>query len=178
MNETNLYRNNRKTIRLLTVSSIICVLLLIVLLYSIGLFDGIFKARPAVFSSLAMLILFVLLVVNLLDLRDKSAQIVLNRTHFVGKTTPLSKTFGAGDWQDGKGIDIQMVGGETMVIVTLANPAKYRDRLSSLLWKMAYQEESQELNIMYSVATIDLDAPELYKLFLFYWNESSQSPKE
>ncbi|MNT97223.1 hypothetical protein D3C72_2394960 [compost metagenome] len=56
-----------------------------------------------------------------------------------------------------------------MVIVTLGNPPKYKEQLSSLLWKMAYQESTQELSIMYSSSTIDLDPSELYQLFVSYW---------
>jgi len=171
MNETNLYRNKRKTIQLLLISGAICLLLLIILLYSVGLFDGIFKAKPAVFSAGALLVLLILLIVNLLNLRDKSAQIVLNNTYFLGKTTPLAKSFGQGEWQDVKHIDLQKVGGDTMIVVTLGNPDKYSDRLSSLLWKMAYQESTRELSIMYSASTIDLEPSELYQLFVSYWNE-------
>ncbi len=169
MNETNLYRNRRKTTRLLVISGAICLLLLIILLYSIGLFDGIFKAKPTVFSAGALLVLLILLIVNLLNLRDKSAQIVLNDRCFLGKTTPLAKAFGQGEWQDVKYIDLQKVGGDTMIIVTLENPGKYKDRLPSLLWKMAYQESTQELNITYSASTIDLDPSELHQLFVSYW---------
>lgn len=150
-------------------SGAICLLLFIVLLYSIGLFDGVFKAKPTVFSAGALLVLLILLVVNLLNLRDKSAQIVLNDRYFLGKTTPLAKAFGRGEWQDVKYIDLQKVGGDTMIIVTLENPGKYKDRLPSLLWKMAYQESTQELNIMYSASTIDLDPSELHQLFVSYW---------
>lgn len=169
MNEISLYRNKRKTTQMLFFSGAICLLLFIVLLYSIGLFDGVFKAKPTVFSAGALLVLLILLVVNLLNLRDKSAQIVLNDRYFLGKTTPLAKAFGRGEWQDVKYIDLQKVGGDTMIIVTLENPGKYKDRLPSLLWKMAYQESTQELNIMYSASTIDLDPSELHQLFVSYW---------
>jgi hypothetical protein len=69
-------------------------------------------------------------------------------------------------WQDVKSIDLQKVGGDTMVIVTLGNTPKYKEQLSSLLWKMAYQESTQELCIMYSSSTIDLE-PRSYTNFLY-----------
>jgi hypothetical protein len=169
MEETSLYRNKRKTIQLLSISGALCLLLLLVLLYSIGLFDGEFKAKPTVFSAGALLVLLILLFSSLLSLRDKTAQIVLNDRYFLGKTTPVSKAFGQGDWQDVKNIDLQKTGGDTLVVVTLGNPTKYEGQLSSLLWKMAYQESTQELCIMYSSSTIDLEPSELYQLFVSYW---------
>ncbi|WP_312793356.1 hypothetical protein [Sphingobacterium sp.] len=169
MNEISLYRNKRKTTQMLFFSGAICLLLFIVLLYSIGLFDGVFKAKPTVFSGGALLVLLILVLINLLSLRDKSAQIILNDAFFLGKTTPLAKAFGQGEWSDVKAIDLQKVGGDTLVIVTLGNPTKYKGRLSSLLWKMAYQESADELTIMYSASTIDVDASELYNLFVSYW---------
>ncbi|QQT54236.1 hypothetical protein I6I98_02980 [Sphingobacterium multivorum] len=169
MKETSLYRNKKKTSQLLSISGGLCLLLLIVLLYSIGLFDGVFKAKPTVFSAGALLVLLILLFSSLLSLRDKTAQIVLNDRYFLGKTTPVSKAFGQGDWQDVKSIDLQKVGGDTMVIVTLGNTPKYKEQLSSLLWKMACQESTQELCIMYSSSTIDLEPSELYQLFVSYW---------
>ncbi|MGE8428774.1 MAG: hypothetical protein ACN6O7_12890 [Sphingobacterium sp.] len=119
MEETSLYRNKRKTIQLLSISGALCLLLLLVLLYSIGLFDGVFKAKATVFSAGALLVLLILLFSSLLSLRDKTAQIVLNDRYFLGKTTPVSKAFGRGDWQDVKSIDLQKVGGDTLVVVTL-----------------------------------------------------------
>lgn len=171
MNETHLYRNKRKTTQLLLISAAFCLLLFIILLYSIGLFDGVFKAKPTIFSAGVLLVLLILLIVNLLSLRDKSAQIVLSEKCFLGKTTPLAKAFGQGEWKDVKSIDLEKVGGDTMIIVTLENPVKYKDRLPSLLWKMAYQESAQELNIMYSASTIDLKPSALHQLFLSYWNK-------
>ena len=169
MEETSLYRNKRKTIQLLSISGALCLLLLVILLFSIGVFDGVFKAKPTVFSAGTLLILLILLFSSLLSLRDKTAQIVLNDRYFLGKTTPVSKAFGRGDWQDVKSIDLQKVGGDTLVVVTLGHPSKYKERLSSLLWKMAYQESTQELCIMYSSSTIDLEPSELYQLFVSYW---------
>ncbi|WP_293951921.1 MULTISPECIES: STM3941 family protein [unclassified Sphingobacterium] len=171
MKETHLYRNKRKTTQMLLISAVFCLLLFIILLYSTGLFDGVFKAKPTIFSAGVLLVLLILLIVNLLSLRDNSAQIVLSEKYFFGKTTPLAKAFGQGNWQDVKSIDLEKVGGDTMIIVTLKNSGKYKDRLPSLLWKMAYQESAQELNIMYSASTIDLEPSELHQLFLSYWNK-------
>lgn len=172
--ETNLYRNRSKTVKLLAISGGICVILLLTFLYCIGLFDGELKVKPAVFSGAALLVMLILLLSSLLSLRDKSAQIVLNKNHFSGKTTPLAKAFGIGNWEDVTAINLQKVGGDTLVIVTLSNASNYKDRLPSMLWKMAYYEATQELNIMYSASVIGIESAELYELFMSYWQHSKK----
>jgi len=172
--ETNLYRNKSKTAKLLRMSGAICVLLLLIFLYCIGLFDGELKVKPAVFSGGALLVMLILLLNSLLSLRDKSAQIVLNESYFSGKTTPLAKAFGAGNWEDVTAINLQKVGGDTLVVVTLRNASNYKDRLPSMLWKMAYHAATQELNIMYSASVITIESDELYELFMSYWKLSKK----
>ncbi|MDF2478134.1 MAG: hypothetical protein K0S24_3617 [Sphingobacterium sp.] len=172
--ETNLYRNRSKTVKLLAMSGGICVILLLTFLYCIGLFDGELKVKPAVFSGGALLVMLILLLSSLLNLRDKSAQIVLNESYFSGKTTPLAKAFGAGNWEDVTAINLQKVGGDTLVIVTFKNASNYKDRLPSMLWKMAYDEASQQVNIMYSASVIAIEPNELYDLFISYWKHSKK----
>lgn len=172
--EANLYRNRSKTAKLLSLSGVICVVLLLLFLYCIGIFDGELKVKPAVFSGGILLIMLGLLVNSLLNLRDKSAQISLNKRHFSGKTTPMAKAFGAGNWDDVTAINLQKVGGDTLVVVTLGNAANYKDRLSAMLWKMAYDATSQQLNIMYSASVIAIEPTELYELFMTYWQNSKQ----
>lgn len=41
-----------------------------------------------------------------------------------------------------------------------------------MLWKMAYYEATQELNIMYSASVIAIESTELYELFMSYWQHS------
>ncbi len=172
--EANLYRNRSKTTKLLSLSGVICIVLLLLFLYCIGIFDGELKVKPAVFSGGILLIMLGLLVNGLLSLRDKSAQISLNKSHFSGKTTPMAKAFGAGNWDDVTAINLQKVGGDTLVVVTLGIASNYKDRLSAMLWKMAYDEASQQLNIMYSASVIAIEPSELYELFMTYWQNSKK----
>ena len=172
--EANLYRNKSKTTKLLSLSGVICIVLLLLFLYCIGIFDGELKVKPAVFSGGILLIMLGLLVNGLLSLRDKSAQISLNKSHFPGKTTPMAKAFGIGNWDDVAAINLQKVGGDTLVVVTLGNASDYKERLSSMLWKMAYDAPSQQLNIMYSTSVIGIEATELYELFMTYWQNSKK----
>jgi len=170
----NLYRNTKKTTRLLVSSIGVFMLLAVVLLYSIGLFDGVLRTKSIVFSGAVMLIMFFLILKSVIGLRDKSALISLTSDQFVGKTTPLSKAFGYGEWMDVRDIQLQKVGGDTLVVVSVANVEKYRGRLSKMLWNMAYDESNQLLHLGYSSSEIYLNANALFDLFVQYWLESQK----
>ncbi|OXA93494.1 STM3941 family protein [Flavobacterium hercynium] len=167
--EIQLYRNSKKTKNLLFFSLGVCIILLLVVLYSAGIFDDEFKTKPLVFSSAAFLIMFILLLKTVLSLKDKSPLIELNNQNFYGKTTPMSKSFGVVNWEDVANIESQKTGGDTLVVVTINNPEKYEGRLSKMLWNMAYNKETNQLTLMYSASEIDIDANALFTLFTTFW---------
>ncbi|MEI2274370.1 hypothetical protein OHD16_19640 [Sphingobacterium sp. ML3W] len=170
--ETNLYRNEKKTTRLLFSTAGICLLLFIILLYCMGLFDGILRIRALVFSATFLVIMLYFFLKTLISLRDKSALISLDSCYFSGKTTPLSKAFGQGEWSDVTNIQLEKVGGDMLVVVSLHNRAKYKGRLSKIFQKMAYEESTQQLHLTYSASEIDLDAQTLFDLFVSYWDNA------
>ncbi|MCC9065961.1 STM3941 family protein [Flavobacterium piscisymbiosum] len=172
-NGIQLYRNSKKTKKLLFTSLGVCVILLLVILYSAGIFDGELKIKPLVFSAGIFLVMFILLLKSLLSLKDKSPLIDLNKQNFYGKTTPMSKSFGVVNWEDVADIQSQKTGGDTLVVVTINNPKKYEGRLSKMLWNMAINKETNQLTLMYSASEIDVDANELFTLFNKFWKESS-----
>ncbi|MEP6928650.1 MAG: STM3941 family protein [Flavobacterium sp.] len=167
--ETKLYRNAKKTRSLLLYASLVSILLLIVLLYSIGIFDGVLKIKPAIVSGAILLIMLFLTFKSLAGVRDKSPLIEIDSKGFSGKTTPLSKSFGRVEWADVTDIQLQKTGGDTLVVTTVGNTEKYVGRLSKLMWKMAYDEQTAQLSLMYSASEIDIEAKELYDLFISYW---------
>ncbi|MDH5825593.1 STM3941 family protein [Sphingobacterium faecium] len=173
--ETKIYRNSKKTKKLLLTSIGICIILLIAIIYSAGIFDGELKTKPLVFSSAAFLIMLILLLKTLLSLKDKSPLIELNNQNFYGKTTPLSKSFGIVNWEDVADIQLQKSGGDTLVVVTLNNPEKYEGRLSKMLWNMAYNNTTNQLMLMYSSSEIDIDHNALFDLFSNFWKKSTDS---
>lgn len=180
MQETNtiekgikLYRNSKKTKKLLFTSLGVCIILLLVTLYSAGIFDGVLKIKPLVFSAAALVIMLILLLKSVLSLNDKSPLIELNEKNFYGKTTPMSKTFGIVNWEDVAAIESQKTGGDTLVVVSINNPEKYEGRLSKMLWNMAYNKDTNQLTLMYSASEIDIDSNELFTLFNKSWKKSS-----
>lgn len=171
--EIKLFRNSKKTKNLLFTSLGVCIILLLVIIYSVGIFDGELKIKPLVFSSGAFLIMFILLLKSVLSLKDKSPLIELNKETFYGKTTPVSKSFGIVNWQDVADIQLQKTGGDTLVVVSINNPEKYEGRLSKMLWNIAYNNNTNQLTLMYSASEIDVDASELFSLFNKSWKEST-----
>lgn len=169
--ETNLYRNAKKTRNLLLYAGAISVVLAIVFLYSIGTFDNVFKIKPAIVSGAVLLIMLFLTLKSFAGVRDKSPLIHIDSNGFSGKTTPLSKAFGRVEWIDVTDIQLQKAGGDTLVVVTVDNTNKYNGRLSKMMWKMAYDEQNSKLNLMYSASEIDIDSKALYDLFLSYWRK-------
>lgn len=172
-NGIQLYRNSKKTKNLLFTSLGVCIILLLVIIYSAGIFDGELKIKSLIFSGAAFLIMFILLLKSVLGLKDKSPLIELNKQNFYGKTTPMSKSFGIVNWEDVSNIQSEKTGGDTLVVVTINNPEKYEGRLSKMLWNMALNKESNQLTLMYSASEIDIDSNELFNLFIKSWKESS-----
>jgi hypothetical protein len=173
--EIKLYRNLKKTRKLLFTTSGVCIILLLVIFYSAGIFDNELKIKPLVFSAGAFLIIFILLVKNLLSLKDKSPLIEFNTKKFYGKTTPTSKSFGIVNWEDVADIQSQKTGGDILVVVSINNPEKYEGRLSKMLWNIAYSKDTNQLTLMYSSSEIDIDPNALFSLFNKFWKESTPS---
>lgn len=166
--EIRLYRNPKKTRKLLTATGLSCGVLLAIFLYSLGLFDGELKIKPVVGSGVLLLILGILFIRSVLSLKDKSPQIIVSIACFSGRTAPLTKAFGEGYWKDVTTIYLEKIGGDTVVVVCLQNNEIYRKRLSKMFLQMA--EHDGQLRIMYSAAEIDLAPQDLYTLFERYWH--------
>jgi hypothetical protein len=169
--EIKLYRNAKKTRNLLLYASAISILIAIMLLYGLGTFDGIFKIKLSIASGAILLIMLALIFKMLASIKDKSPLIQIDANGFSGRTTPVAKAFGKLEWQDVTDAQLQKVGGDTLVAITIDNISKYEGRASKFLWKMAYDEQNSKLNIMYSASEIEINAEELYKLFLKYWKK-------
>ncbi|WP_281633248.1 STM3941 family protein [Flavobacterium luteolum] len=169
--EIKFYRNAKKTRNLLLYAGAISALLAIMLLYGIGTFDGVFKIKLSIVSGAILLIMLVLTFKVLAGIKDKSPLIQIDSNGFSGRTTPVAKAFGRIEWQDVTDLQLTKVGGDTLVAITIDNKAKYEGHVSKFLWKMAYDEQNSKLNIMYSASEIEINAEELFNLFLRYWKK-------
>ncbi|RYF26777.1 MAG: hypothetical protein EOO42_00540 [Flavobacteriales bacterium] len=143
---------------------------MIIFLYSLGFYDGNSSIKVAVISGALLLVMLYLLISSLLQLKNKNPLITLDEHSFAGTTTPLARAFGVGYWEDVKHIELVKVGGDTLVSVTLTNTSTYQNRLSNMLYKMAHDERSGTLNIMYSSSEVSMDERQLLELFNSYWH--------
>ncbi|MCM0667872.1 STM3941 family protein [Flavobacterium tyrosinilyticum] len=169
--EIKLYRNAKKTRNLLFYASAISVLIAIMLLYGIGTFDGVFKVKLSIASGAILLIMLVLIFKILASIKDKSPLIQIDSNGFSGRTTPVAKAFGRIEWQDVTDLQLNKVGGDTLVAVTIENVTKYDGRASKFLWKLAFDEQNSKLKIMYSASEIDMNEKALYDLFVSNWKK-------
>lgn len=175
MKTTELYAKKGKTVNLLLSSGAICVLLLGIAIYSSGWIDQELKIKPLVISCALLLIMGALLIGKLRDLNDKSPLVSLTQKSFVGRTAPLTKAFGAGEWVDVKDINVETSGGDRLVVVTLENHEKYTKRLSKMLKNMAVDKEQNEINIMYSASELEESPEQLFELFQSYWKGAAMN---
>lgn len=169
--EIKLYRNSKKTRNLLLYASGISILIAIMLLYGIGTFDGVFKIKLSIASGAILLIMLVLIFKILASIKDKSPLIQIDSNGFSGRTTPVAKAFRRIEWQDVTDLQLNKVGGDTLVAVTIDNVTKYDGRASKFLWKLAFDEQNSKLNIMYSASEIDMNEKALYDLFVSNWKK-------
>lgn len=167
--EIKIFRNAVKTRNLLITSGLTCLVLGITFMYGLGLFDDIFKIKVTIGSGAVLIIMLILLIKNVMNLTDKSAIFELNENSLNGKTSPLSRAIGNINWEDITEIKIQKVGGDTLVVLGVRNADYYQSKLSKMLWNLAYDKQSQELQIMYSASEIEMKIDQLYDLFLSYW---------
>ncbi|WDF68661.1 hypothetical protein PQ465_20490 [Sphingobacterium oryzagri] len=172
MKTSEFFQKKQRTIKLLIYAAATCLLLLGVVVYSAGLFDNDLKVKPLVVSGALFVIMLALLVNRLIGLNDKSPLIRLTETTFEGRTAPLSKAFGQGEWADVKAIGLAVQGGDELVVVTLANQQKYSERLSKMMRSIAVDKAQNEINVMYSASEIDLSPTELLTIFQSYWQQS------
>lgn len=169
--EIKIFRDITKSRKLLISSGAICLVLGVVFIYGLGTFDDIFKAKVAVASGAIFLIMLIFVIKSIINMNDKSAIFELNENTVSGKTSPLSRAIGRINWKDVTGLEVQKVGGDTLVVVYLSNVEYYQSKLSKMFWNMAFDKQSQELQIMYSTSEIDMKIDELYDLFVSYWKQ-------
>jgi hypothetical protein len=162
------YRNRKKSINLLLILSAVLVLMLLILLYSSGLIsDGIIIAKGVAFSSIGSLILAIIIIKTLISLKDKSPLIVLSPEGITAKVTAASKAAGLIFWNDIADIQLNKVGGDTLVTLLINNPEPYAANIRKKLSAMAL-DKGQDLQIYMTASVLDINAGELFDQVIAY----------
>ena len=169
MEQIEIYRDSKKSRNLFIKTTALCAVLAAMAVYSFGVFDHVIKIKLAVISSALLLIMLFLLIGSLRQLKDKSPLVKINAKGISGTTTPLSKAFGEIEWSDVVDMELQKVGGDTLVAFVIQNHPKYEKRLSKSFRSMAYQKNTDHYVIMYTASEIEADADTLFDQAHQYW---------
>lgn len=155
------YRNRKKSINLLLILSGVLVLMLLILLYSSGLISDAIIAKGIAFSSIASVILAIIIIKTLISLKDKSPLIVLSPDGITARVTAVSKAAGLILWEDIDDIQLQKVGGDTLVALSMNKSEPYSTKIRKKLSAIALDKD-QALHIYMTASVLDINAEELF----------------
>jgi hypothetical protein len=165
------YRNRKKSINLLFIYTGILILMLLILLYSSGIFTGEIITKGIAFSSVFSLILAFVIIKMLISLNDKSPLIILSQEGITAKVTAVSKAAGLISWKDISDLQINKVGGDTLITLVINNPGQYkpliRKKLSAIALDNA-QDNDADLLIYLTASVLDINAQELFSKIKTY----------
>lgn len=169
------YRNKKKFVTQILVCMGIFLVFLLMFIYGIGIFDHIIKPKLIGVSAVCGLILAFVMIKMLISLRDTSAQVTLSKEGISSKVTPLSKAAGLISWKDIIEINLNKVGGDTLVTLTIDKPDQYlpiiRKKLSAMVTKGA-EDAQGNLLIYLTASTLDVDAQGLFTAITKYRDET------
>lgn len=168
------YRNKRKTVNLILICTGVLLVLVVIFLYSIGLFTNTLSAKLAAITGVFGLILAIVIVNKLLSLRDTSPLIILSNEGIIAKVTAVSKAAGLIFWKDIIDISLEKVGGDTLVTLTVDKPDHYipiiKKKLSAMVVN-GIEDANGNLPINLTASELNLDAQELFTIITSFKKE-------
>ncbi|MFW0718371.1 STM3941 family protein [Pedobacter sp. N23S346] len=174
------YRNKRKTVNLILICTGVLLVLVVIFLYSIGLFTNTLSAKLAAITGVFSLILAIVIVNKLLSLRDTSPLIILSNEGIIAKVTAVSKAAGLIFWKDIIDISLEKVGGDTLVTLTVDKPDHYipiiKKKLSAMVVN-GIEDANGNLPINLTASELNFDAQELFTVITSFKKEVD-SPKQ
>jgi len=170
------YRNKKKSVNLILICTGIFLVLIVIFLYSIGIFTDTISTKLAAISGAFSLVLGIIIIKKLISLRDTSALVILSKEGIIAKTTAVGKAAGLILWKDITDVDVHKSGGDTLVTLTIDKPENYLPIIKKKLSAMAVDgiEDAQgNLPINLTASELDFDAQELFKVITQYRKEIS-----
>lgn len=168
------YRNRKKSVNLILMCTGIFVVLLIIFLYGMGLFTDTVSAKLIAISAIFGLILAFVIIKKIISLSDTSPLVILTREGIFSKVTPVSKAAGLILWKDIIDINLNKVGADTLVTLTVDKPDHYIPKIKQKLSAMAVSgiEDAQgNLPVNLTASELDIDAQELFTVIKTYRSE-------
>ena len=159
------YRNRKKTINLILTYSGILLVMIVILVYSIGLFTSTVSTKGIAISSIFSLILAFVIIKMLLSLKDTAPLLVLDKEGITAKVTAMSKAAGLILWEDISDMTVNKMGGDTLITLVVNKPDHYtpiiRKKLSGIAVNGANDAEGNLL-IYLTASALDIDAQQLF----------------
>jgi hypothetical protein len=139
--------------------------MVLILLYSIGLFTTTISAKGIAISSIFGLILIFVIVKMLISLKDTAPLLVLNKEGIISRVTAMSQAAGLILWEDISDMSVNKMGGDTLITLVVNKPDHYtpiiRKKLSAIAVNGANDAEGNLL-IYLTASALDLNAQELF----------------
>jgi hypothetical protein len=119
------YINKKKSRSILYIYYAILVVFCLMLLFSSGFITDSMSLKGVVISSIAIVILAIVLIKANLAQKDTSPMITLSTEGITSRTTPMSKAAGLIRWSDITDININEMTGDTLVSLSVKNADHY-----------------------------------------------------
>lgn len=159
------YKDRKKSINLILICAGILIVLIATFLYSIGLHDDHISTKLAAVTGVFSLILAVVIIRKILSLRDSSPQIILSKEGIISKTTALSKAAGLILWKDITNVNLEKVGADTLVTLTVNNSDHYlpliKKKLSGMITN-GLADANGNLPISLTASELNINAEVLF----------------
>ncbi|RZK74333.1 MAG: hypothetical protein EOO92_17285 [Pedobacter sp.] len=165
------YRNKKKSTMLILSCSGFLLLLVAAFLYSIGLFTGEISAKLAGISGIFGLILIIVIIRMLMSINQSAPLLTLSKDGINSKTTPVSKAAGLIPWKDIIGIDLQKVGWDMLIMLTVERADYHMPIIKKKLSSMAVSDAKDangNLQIFMTASELDIEADELITIIKDY----------
>ena len=165
------YINKKKSSSVLYIYYGISIVFALVLLFSSGLVTETTSLKGIVISSVALVILAIVLIKANMAQRDTSPMVSLSDEGLTSRTTPMIKAVGLIRWEDITDINLVKLTGDTLVVLSVKNADHYMVALRKKMPAFATKDivdANGILTLNLSAAELDFDAAELYSHITTY----------
>jgi len=165
------YINKKKSSSVLYIYYGISIVFALVLLFSSGLVTETTSLKGIVISSVALVILAIVLIKANMAQRDTSPMVSLSDEGLTSRTTPMIKAAGLIRWEDITDINLVKLTGDTLVVLSVKNADHYMVALRKKMPAFATKDivdANGILTLNLSAAELDFDAAELYSHITTY----------
>ena len=165
------YINKKKSSSVLYIYYGISIVFALVLLFSSGLVTETTSLKGIVISSVALVILAIVLIKANMAQRDTSPMVSLSDEGLTSRTTPMIKAAGLIKWEDITDINLVKLTGDTLVVLSVKNADHYMVALRKKMPAFATKDivdANGILTLNLSAAELDFDAAELYSHITTY----------